>query len=268
MSQEEYRGALLTWDRYKYETIGKEQQVIVQAKELRQAETVVDLHAIHSKITGQVKNLLKHRGEAVRNLDTVMVLQDNRRLRIEGRVDYPHRRHLKVGDRIAVEPTQSASPSLVLLGHMQEITGVAVSMAGDIVSSSEDRTVRVWNRHAGQERLILPHKAAVRCVACDPVANLCLSGGADGIGRLWNLGGDGATPAVELRDGHRGGINCVTFSKDGRWCATGGEDRAICLWQVADGALLQRFPAELGHRGAVTSVQILPADKEGEQWLV
>ena len=270
-SEEEVRLAFLQWIHYRLDEVHKAQDVKVATSEFAQTETLRDFHAICSKINGQVRNISKHRGDAVHNLDTLMTVQDACRLRIEARVEYQHRQHLKVGDRVAVEFTQSVSPNLVRQGHLQDITGVAVSAAGEILSSSNDGTVRVWNRRANQPRLILPHQVAVRCVACAPKANLCLSGGADGIGRIWDLGGDVPTSPLELRDeheGHREAIHCVAFSGDGRWCATGGDDKAICLWQVDDGKLLKRFPADLGHHGAVTSVQFVPGEKEGELWLI
>lgn len=253
--QEEYRAAKLTWDRYIYETVSKEQQVRVSANELRQSNTVLEQHAIRSDISGTVKRVLKKPGESVRNLETVLELQDNRRLRIEGRLDYHHRRHLKPGDRVFVEPTQSISPDQALIGHTQEITGVAVTRAGEIVSCSEDRTARVWDLKAGYERLMLTHTVGVKAVACAPKANQCATAAADGVVRLWDLTGDGRAPAQELRDGHKGSVSCLAFSPDGTLLASGGEDRSVSLWQVEGGKHLKKV--ENAHRGHVTSVQFV-----------
>jgi WD40 repeat protein len=269
IAEEEFRGAKLTFDRYYYEAISKNEAINVAAKELRQAETIVDFHAIRSDITGIVKSngLLKHAGESVRNLDPVMMLQDSRKLLIEGRVGVQDRSHLKKGARVSVEPTQRVSPDRTLIGHMDAVTGVAVTKDGAVVSASDDHSVRVWNRKNGRELMILWHPVGVRAVACSPAANLCLSGATDGVARLWNL--DEKKPAPrDLSDGHRGAINGVAFSPDGKWCATGGEDRAICLWDVAEGRLLHRIAPSQGHRGGVTSVAFLPGEKEGELFLV
>lgn len=254
--EEELRASKLSWDRYIYETIAKEQQVRVAGNELRQSNTVADQHVIRSEMTGQVKRLLKKAGEAVKSSETVLELQDNRRLRIEGRVEYHYRRHLRPGDRVIVEPTQTISPRLTLVGHTEPITGVAVSKAGDIVSTSTDRTARVWDRETNGERLILVHPVAVRGVACSPTADQCVTAGTDGIARIWDLRGDGKAPLAELRDGHRGGINVVAYSPDGAWVATGGEDRIICIWQVEGGKRLGQITnAQGGHLGQVTTVQ-------------
>jgi WD40 repeat protein len=103
----------------------------------------------------------------------------------------------------------------------------------------------------------LPQSIAVRSVACTPTAaswNLCLAGGSDGIGRIYDLAGKGDKPARQL-EGHQAAIACVAFSPDGKSCATGSEDRCITLWDTASGKEKYSFPA---HRGTVGSVQFTP----------
>jgi WD40 repeat protein len=266
---EDYRAAELTYYRYLYEKDSKREGITVAARELRQAETIVDHHFVRSEVTGRVKNVFKHRGESVRNLEPILLLQDSRRLRIEARVDYQYARHLRDGQQVAVEPSQTEGPIKALVGHMAEVTAVAVSKAGEVVSASEDQTVRVWDLPTRQERLILRHPQRVRAVACSATANLCLSGQDDGVAKLWDLSGDGSAPLAELREGgHKGKINCVAFSPDGKWCATGGEDRVICLWDVEGARLLHRLPPETGHRGGVTTVQFVKGAGAGELFLV
>src|SRR5205823_202374 len=71
-SKENVDAALLTWERYKYETVSKAEAVKTAERELGQAETILDLHVVRSKFNGQVKTIVKHKGEAVKNLDTVL----------------------------------------------------------------------------------------------------------------------------------------------------------------------------------------------------
>jgi WD40 repeat protein len=146
-----------------------------------------------------------------------------------------------------------------------------VSKKNEIVSASEDKTVRVWDR-AGKHKLIIEHPTAVRSVACTPLdsaVNWCITGAGDGVSRIYDLDAGGGTPIQKLSGGHSGNINCVAFGPQGKWCATGGDDKAICLWDAATGNLIQRFAggqrnlsaeaasAAGGHRGAVTSLAFL-----------
>jgi WD40 repeat protein len=164
-------------------------------------------------------------------------------------------------------------PVQLLRGHLHEITAVAMSKKGEIVSASEDKTVRVWDGANGTLKRVLHHSAPVRAVTCKPPgtdSNLCLTAGQDGVARLYDLDTSNDLPVAELRGGHAGPITCVAFSPQGRWCATGGEDRAICLWDSAT-AKLQRFAGSQrsvaagagneagGHRGAVTWLAFLSA---------
>jgi WD40 repeat protein len=165
-----------------------------------------------------------------------------------------HLPRLREGQKAVIQPSQEQSPQQTFTGHLQDITGVAVSKdAALILSASEDGTVRVWSRSARHEQRVLRHPAPARCVACTaPSAsgNRCLVGGANGSAWLWDLAKPGDAPMQELRGTHHGPVTCVAFSPDGQMCVTGGEDHDICLWEVATGKLRYCFPA--GHLGAVT----------------
>jgi WD40 repeat protein len=267
ISEEDVRMAKVQAEKAKYDEVAKEKATDSARAEYEAAKTVVDMHEVRSSIPGVVKTIHKKGGEAVKNLEPILLINYPDRLRAEGLVDSQYLPLLRQGMKAILEPSQPEGPSRSLAGHLQDVTGVAVSKDPAhplIVSSSEDGTVRVWDRQTGQERRILwhPENTRVLAVACTPPGaahNWCVSGAADGIGRIWDLDGTGDKPLRELKDadrGHRGAITCVAFSPDGKTCATGGEDHHICLWDAATGALRYRFPA--GHRGPVTSIQFTP----------
>jgi hypothetical protein len=60
-SQEELRGALLAWDKYKYEVDSKDAAIEVAKSELAQNKNVVELHEIRIKILGVVNAIYKLR---------------------------------------------------------------------------------------------------------------------------------------------------------------------------------------------------------------
>jgi WD40 repeat protein len=147
---------------------------------------------------------------------------------------------------------------------LQPVRAVAVSKDPKrplIVSASEDRTVRLWDRQEGQ-KAVLPHPVAVRAVACTPPgaeSNLCLSGADDGIARIWDLDSPEPAKAVrELKNRHSSRIISAAFAPDGKTCAT-ADDKEIYLWDVASGDMKYRFPAQ--HRGQITNIQYTPQSK-------
>jgi WD40 repeat protein len=257
ISPEEVRGALLTWDRYKYEVVQKEEAIKQARSDLNQALTVLKMHEIRSQINGVIKTVNKFRGEAVKAGEQVLVLHPYDLMRVEGLVDvqYTLGNRLPMHTKVIIEPSRPRSPAEILGSHLQAIRAVAVSKNRRVVSASEDST-HVWDRKGGDVRLDVP--ASTYSLACSPPGdkehNLVATGGADGVVRLWNLDADQPALVTELKDGHKGAVNCVAFSHpDGRWIATGGADRSVILWS-RDGQQLARLD---GHRGEVTSVQFL-----------
>ncbi len=261
-SPEEISERKLAYEKYYNDVFSKREGITVAKKEENQAETLVELHEIRSPIAGVIKTIYKHRGESVKNLEPVLQVYDLSRLRAEGLIELQYLGRLRKGMKATVEPTLIDPPVTTYIGHLQDVTAVAVSKDAKnplIVSASEDGTVRVWDRKSNYEVNILRHPTAVRAVACTPpgsATNLCLTGAADGRARLWDLDSKATTPLRELKGEHHGAILAVAFSPDGKYCATGGEDRDILLWDTATGELRYRFPA--GHRAAVTSLQFTP----------
>jgi WD40 repeat protein len=260
--KEELRERKLVWDKYTFESKSKKEAIELARLEANQAQTVVGMHEIHSSIDGVIKTIYKNPGEAVKSepsYEPVFQILNLTRLRVEGVVDEQHLPQLRVGDEVVVEVPASQAPDQVLVGHLQEVTAVAVAPdKKTVVSASQDATARVWQRGIRRERKILHHPGAVLAVACSPDApsGLCLTGAADGVARLWDLNGENAAPEpTKTVQAHRGSILCVAFSPDGKHFATGGDDREIAVYETESGKEKYRLR---GHSGAVTAVTFTP----------
>ncbi|HEY1376555.1 MAG TPA: HlyD family efflux transporter periplasmic adaptor subunit, partial [Gemmataceae bacterium] len=244
-------------------------QLLKAEQDKNKANVVLEEHEVRTTIDGVVKRLYRRKGESVKELDPIAEIQNTSHLRVEGLLEAQNRPRLARGKgtdqplKVVIEPAPQTR-WLQEFRHFQPVLSVAVSKDAKrplIVSASEDRTARVWDRQLGQKAL-LPHPVAVRAVACTPPgsdANLALTGADDGVARLWDL--DAAEPGKsvrELKSRHQGRIVSVAFAPDGKTCVT-ADEREIYLWDVASGDLKYRFPSQ--HRGQITSVQYTPQAK-------
>src|SRR5262249_8470483 len=75
VDEAEVRAAQLTVDRYQQEVVSRREAVNVTRIELRQAQTMLDMHQIRSPARGVLKAIHKQRGEAARHLETVFVIE-------------------------------------------------------------------------------------------------------------------------------------------------------------------------------------------------
>jgi WD40 repeat protein len=261
-SREEVRAALLASEKYKQEVVQKKSAIGVAEAELQQTKTIVELHEIRSTIEGRVETIYKSKGEQVKNLEPILLIRHLKKLRAEGQVDIQFSSRLKSGMNVLVEPEQDFPHSRPFIGHLQPITGVAVTKdSTSIVSVSEDRSVRVWPP-AGRER-VFDAGVGLTAVACTPkesAFNYCAVGGTDGKVRLYDLDANSESPlrVFDEDSRHRRQVNCLAFNKDGTLCASGGADREIHIWDVATGQLKLKLT---DHKGDVTSVQFTPQDQ-------
>jgi WD40 repeat protein/tRNA A-37 threonylcarbamoyl transferase component Bud32 len=130
-----------------------------------------------------------------------------------------------------------------LEGHGRDVTQVAFSPDGrQVVSSSLDQTIKVWDAATGKEAFTFHEEAAAQGVALSPDGLRISSGSDDRTVKLWALPGQEARALLQ----GGGAINNVAFSPNGqRLVATcyggapaGGEAR---VWDVAHGKELLRL---------------------------
>jgi WD40 repeat protein/energy-coupling factor transporter ATP-binding protein EcfA2 len=104
------------------------------------------------------------------------------------------------------------------------------------------------------------HEGPIYAVAFSPDGQWLVTGGEDGMARLWNMAESEAEPVVLA--GHEDPIYAVAFSPDGQGLVTGGVDGTARLWNMAEP---EAEPVVLaGHEGGIRAVAFSP---DG-QWLV
>lgn len=107
---------------------------------------------------------------------------------------------------------------------------------GDIYSSRDDRTVKLWDVAAGTELATLNgHKAAVNSVVFSPDGKMLASASNDKTIKLWDVA---TGKELATLQGHTGDVCSVAFSPDNMTLASGGRDERIKLWEVVPGRVV------------------------------
>lgn len=152
--------------------------------------------------------------------------------------------------------------SLVLEGHREEITGLAVDWArGLVASASTDETVRLWRLSTGERIQTLSGLGEpINAVAWGPADSSGPSrsrlAAVDKGGKLlvWESEGDTSPRVIDAHDG-RAGL-AVDFSPDGEVIVTGGKDHA---GRVFDARSYERVADLVPNGGPVWSVRFTPS---------
>ena len=126
-----------------------------------------------------------------------------------------------------------------LIGHRGFVRSLAFSADGaQLVSGSEDKSVRRWDLTAGGENAAFHgHTGFVHCVAFGPDGALAASGSQDGTVKLWPA----AAPDTQVTFRNSAGwVGTVALAPDGRRVAS-AHNGNIRIWDPRTGEELHRL---------------------------
>lgn len=158
------------------------------------------------------------------------------------------------GDRVAVAGGRlvrvfdiASGRALLRLEHPAKVSSASFSEGGDrIVTTSSDRTARIWDARTGLfKRDLLKHSAQLVDAAISPRGERAATVTTDGTGRVF-----GAASGALLANlvGHTNRVGDVTFSPDGSFVVTASRDRTARVWKAETGseqALLAGHPTSV-----------------------
>ena len=138
---------------------------------------------------------------------------------------------------------------VALRGHQGEVCHAAFDRDGTrVVTSSEDRTARVWSvTGEGPPVVLAGHEGSVYYAAFSPDGARVVTASWDGTARVWRS--DGAGPPVVLH-GHERPVRSAVFSHDGARIVTASDDHTARIWQAdgrGDTVTLHGHTAEVLH---------------------
>ncbi|KAM0030187.1 putative transcription factor WD40-like family [Helianthus debilis subsp. tardiflorus] len=116
-------------------------------------------------------------------------------------------------------------------GHTGEILALSWSKKGYLLSSSVDKTVRLWQIGHGECLKVFMHNNFVTCVEFNPVdENHFISGSIDGKVRIWEINGCKVTDWTESREI----VTAVCYYPNGKGCIVGTLDGNCSFYDIID----------------------------------
>lgn len=141
-----------------------------------------------------------------------------------------------------------------LEGHVRDITAIALTNTGYLVSGSLDKTLRIWDLGSLSCRKILRgHSDKINFIATTPDGHYAISASEDHLIGIWDVEqGD----AVRFLEGHTEGVTSLAMSPAGEWFASTSWDQKIRIWEVETGKCLHVLE---GHTGTINCLAITTA---------
>lgn len=148
---------------------------------------------------------------------------------------------------------------LRIAGHADQVYDAEFSPnERELISSSQDATIRVWDVDTGLEvERLQGHAAAVRTIAVSPYGGLAASGSYDMSVRLWDLN-NGAVAGRSF--GHTDDIYDIAVSADGTQALSGAWDNTVILWNLQRNSAMRRMT---GHDDWIRDVDFAPDMETG-----
>ena len=132
-----------------------------------------------------------------------------------------------------------------------DVVAAASTPSGSRIVVAAGRRVTVFDR-SGKTIRRLAQPASVSALAVSSAGGSVVTGGADGVGRIWRLAGN--APPLLLK-GHADSITDAAFRPDDSVVATASRDKTARLWDARTGAQLKVLSL---HRDDVNSVAFSP----------
>jgi WD40 repeat protein len=154
------------------------------------------------------------------------------------------------GEDGSVRLWEIGSQPLILSGHAKRVNSVRFSPDGQIATTGDDSTVRLWNAAGESIGQFSTNQKRSLSLAFSPTEPILATSGIDFTTRLWDFQGNQLAVLEKSQDW----IRAVTFSPDGQQIVSAGADGKIYRWSRT-GDLLQEFQADPSE---VHSISISP----------
>ena len=141
-----------------------------------------------------------------------------------------------------VNSFKAMSAAKVLQGHHGYINSAVFSSNGrKVLTSSDDKTARIWDVETGKELQKLEgHIGSVRSGIFSPDGKKVVTSSGDKTARIWDVE---TGKVLHVLAGHTDEAIQAVFSPDGKKIVTGSADGTARIWDVETGKVLQELAA-------------------------
>ncbi|XP_064458388.1 protein qui-1-like [Ornithodoros turicata] len=168
----------------------------------------------------------------------------------------------------------SAKLLQTLVAHQDSaVTAIQAQSKDTFLITAAGNKIIVWNFYLKKSEMCHPqpkqkkvdlHKDPITCVAISRDGSLAVTGGRNGILKVWQM--SSGEPHTNL-DGHSGAITCLAFAPNGLFVVSGSEDCTLRVWGLTLGLVVSTFKE---HLSRITSVfvtsdsrRVLSVDSQG-----
>ena len=126
-----------------------------------------------------------------------------------------------------------AKQHIFLKSHYNEISKVLITSDSQyIITSSRDKTIRIWNfQNKRLETILKGHGGGISCIAITSDNNYLVSGSSDNKLIIWNL----QTRTQEsILGGHTHYIRCIDITSDDLYIISTSFDSTIRIWSLTN----------------------------------
>ena len=140
------------------------------------------------------------------------------------------------------------------MGHIDAISSAVIDPSGQyILSSSMDRTLRLWDLNSGDRKKVYSlRNAHVLSVSFSPDGRYAICGGSDNLLRLFDIK---QSRLVRTLQGHHGAVNSVMFSPKGQRVLSASSDGTVKVWDIDEGKAVRTLS---GHKDGVNTCAFSP----------
>lgn len=146
-------------------------------------------------------------------------------------------------------------------GHQSDVNTLSISRDGRTRMASGDNNgfVRLWdlstNKQIGKE-FKADNRGRVLSITFSPDSKFLISGGEDGIAKIWDLSGQLVRPLKEKQGNYF--ISSLSFSSDGKYIAITGSNQTPKIWSWDGEKIAQKIATLEGHKDLVYQVSFHP----------